>query len=301
MTSARIDVVVVSYNSADTLRACIEPLLGRPDIAVTVVDNASADGSLDAIAGLPVRAIEAGRNGGFGFGCNLGMAAGDAPLVLFLNPDARIEPHDVDRLVAVLDAEPDVALVGPRLIDGDGELIPSIRRWQRASSIWAQALFLHRLFARAAWANEIDREPQAYEQVAYPEWISGAAMLGRRPALEAVGGFDEGFFLYCEDMDLCARLVAAGHRVRYEPSATVNHVGGHSAPRSALLAILADSRIRFARKHGSRPSAVFQRIGIAVDAATHSLAGLRRPGYARGHAAALAAAVRSRTARHGTA
>jgi N-acetylglucosaminyl-diphospho-decaprenol L-rhamnosyltransferase len=295
VTRARVDVVVVSYNSAETLHACLEPLLGRPEIAVTVVDNASTDGSLDAIAGLPVRAIEAGRNGGFAFGCNLGMAAGSAPSVLFLNPDARIEPRDVDRLLAILDAEPDVALVGPRLIDGEGELIPSIRRWQRASSIWAQALFLHRLFPRAGWANEINRLPQAYDHVAYPEWISGACMLGRRPALEAVGGFDESFFLYCEDMDLCARLVAAGRRVRYEPSATVQHIGGHSAPRCGLLAVLADSRIRFARKHSSRRWAALQRAGIAVDAATHSLVGLRRPGYARGHAAALAVAAGPRT------
>ena len=71
-------------------------------------------------------------------------------------------------------------------------------------------------------------------------------MLGRREALEAVNGFDEGFFLYCEDMDLCARLVAAGHRIRYEPGATVRHRGGHSAPRSSLLAVLALSRVRYA-------------------------------------------------------
>ena len=292
--SARIDVVIVSYNSRDTLRDCVQPLLGRPDIAVTVVDNASTDGSLESIADLPVQAIDAGRNGGFGTGCNTGMAAGTAPLVLFLNPDARIDPADLDRLVDVLDAEPDVAMVGPRLLDSDGELIPSIRRWQRARSIWAQALFLHRLLPNAAWANEINRSPAAYDRVAYPEWISGAAMLGRREALEAVGGFDEGFFLYCEDMDLCARLLTAGGRVRYEPGATVHHVGGHSAPRSSLLAILARSRVRFARKHASAPVALLQRIGLAVDAGTHSLTGLRRPAYARGHVAALGATLRAR-------
>jgi N-acetylglucosaminyl-diphospho-decaprenol L-rhamnosyltransferase len=282
-----IDAVVVSYNSRDTLRACAEPLVALPRVAVTVVDNASPDDSLEAIADLPVRAIEAGRNGGFGAGCNLGMAAGSAPLVLLLNPDARIDAADLDRLVAVLDAEPDVALVGPRLLDDDGELIPSLRRYQRTASMWAQALFLHRLLPRARWANEIDVTPEAYERIAYPEWISGACMLARRTALEAIGGFDEEFFLYCEDMDLCARLTAAGHRIRYEPGATVRHVGGHSAPRSSLLPVLVRSRVRYARKHGGRRAMVLQRAALVVDSLTHLVTAARRPAYARGRAAAL--------------
>jgi N-acetylglucosaminyl-diphospho-decaprenol L-rhamnosyltransferase len=202
VSSPRIDAVVVSYNSRETLRQCVEPLIGIPGVEVVVVDNASTDGSLELVSDLPVRAIDTGRNGGFSFGCNRGLAAGDAPLVLFLNPDARIAAEDLDRMVAVLDAEPDVAIVGPRLQDGEGRLIPSVRRCQRAGSVWGQALFLHRLMPRAAWANEIARQEELYERVAYPEWISGACMLARRDALEPIGGFDEGFFLYCEDMDL---------------------------------------------------------------------------------------------------
>jgi N-acetylglucosaminyl-diphospho-decaprenol L-rhamnosyltransferase len=289
--ATRIDAVVVSYNSRETLRQGVEPLLEVPGVEVIVVDNASTDGSLELVSDLPVRAIDAGRNGGFSFGCNRGMAAGNAPLVLFLNPDARIAPKDLDRMVAVLDAEPDVAVVGPRLQDEEGCLIPSVRRCQRAASIWGQALFLHRLFPRAKWANEISRQAEVYDGVVYPEWISGACMLARREALEPIGGFDEGFFLYCEDMDLCARLRDEGWRVRYEPGAVVHHVGGHSAPRSSLLPVLARSRIRYARKHGAQVSARSQRVGLAVDALVHVLVSLRRPGYARGHAAALRAVL----------
>src|SRR3954451_4354184 len=109
------DVVIVSYNSRDTLRECVEPLAGAPGVRVIVVDNASPDASLEVIADLPVHAIESGRNGGFSFGCNLGAAAGDAPLVLFLNPDARVNPGELERMVAALEAEPDVGLLGPRL------------------------------------------------------------------------------------------------------------------------------------------------------------------------------------------
>lgn len=288
-----IDAVVVSYNSADTLRACVEPLAAMPGVRVTVVDNASSDGSLATIADLPeVQAIDSGRNGGFGFGCNVGMRAGDAPLVLFLNPDARIAPADLDALVATLAAEPDAGVVGPRLLDDDGELIPSIRRWQRPASVWAQALFLHRLLPSAAWANEIERSPEAYNEPADAEWLSGAALLGRREALEAIGGFDdERFFLYCEDMDLCARLAAAGWRSRYVPEATVHHIGGHSAPRDTLLGILTQSRIAYARAHGGPLAAAAVRAGLAVEALLRIVASVRRPSRVRGQLVALRSAL----------
>src|SRR4051794_2025997 len=97
----RVDVVVVSYNSRETLRACVEPLAARDDVHVIVVDNGSDDGSLGAVAGLDVRAIEAECNGGFGYGCNLGGAAGSSPAVLFLNPDARLEEGALDRMLGV--------------------------------------------------------------------------------------------------------------------------------------------------------------------------------------------------------
>jgi N-acetylglucosaminyl-diphospho-decaprenol L-rhamnosyltransferase len=288
----RIDVVVVSYNSRDTLRACVEPLVGLPGVGVTVVDNASPDRSLEAIADLPVQAIDSGRNGGFAFGCNLGMAAGTAPLVLFLNPDARIDASGLEMLAAALEAEPAVAIVGPRLLEDDDRLVPSMRRYQRTGSTWAQALFLHRVLRRAAWANEIVREPAVYERVAYPEWLSGACMLGRRSALEPIGGFDEGFFLYCEDMDLCARLRAAGHEIRYEPAVAVHHEGGRSAPRASLYAILARSRMRYAREHYGPVSAFLQRAGLAVNALTHVMVAAGRRERVRGHAAALRAVLR---------
>jgi len=288
----RVDTVIVSYHSRDTLLQCVEPLVQMPGVTVTVVDNASSDGSLEILAGLDVRAIQSGRNGGFGFGCNLGMAAGDAPFVLFLNPDARVERTDLQRLCAVLEAEPEVSVVGPRLLDGTGALIPNLRTGQRPSVIWSQALFLHRLLPNARWANEIDRSVAAHDRVAYPEWVTGACMLARRAALEQIGGFDEGFFLYCEDMDLCYRLRAAGGRVRYEPGATVHHQGGGSAARTSLYAVLARSRVRYARKHASRLSAASQHLALTVEALTHVIANAGRPAHRRGRAEALRAMLR---------
>ena len=150
-----------------------------------------------------------------------------------------------------------------------------------------------RLVRRAAWANEIVKDPAAYAAPCSVEWLSGACLLGRRSALEALGGFDEGFFLYCEDMDLCRRAHAAGYDVRFTPAATVHHEGGASAPRAGLYAVLARSRMRFAAKHDGRLGALVQQLGLAVNALTHIAGAAGRPAHARGHRAALAAIART--------
>jgi GT2 family glycosyltransferase len=288
----RVDAVIVSYNNRDTLRACVQPLTEIPGVAVTGVDNASADASLEAIDDLPVRLVPSAVNLGFGAGCNRGAACGSAPLILLLNPDARMEPGALERMCAVLDAEPDVALVGPRLHEPGGRLMLSMRRFQRPGSTWARALDLHRVLPRARWTDEIDARPEAYAHPAYPEWVSGACMLVRREAFDALGGFDEAYFMYCEDQDLCRRLQAAGGRVRYEPSALVTHVGGDSAPRAGLFPALARSRIHYARVHDSRTSAALQRAGVAAEALSHAVVALAgRPRHARGHRAALRASL----------
>jgi GT2 family glycosyltransferase len=286
----RVDVVVVSYMSRATLRHCVEPLAGLPLANVIVVDNASPDGEVETVADLPLRIVRAGRNGGFSFGCNRGAEAGDAEYVLFLNPDAILSPADLEALVASLDADPGVGVAGPRILGSEGELLFSRRRLPRLRSTFAQALFLARLLPRAAWADEMIRDPAAYERASESEWLSGACLLVRRSALEAVGGFDESFFLYCEDTDLCLRLRAAGHGVRYEPAAVARHMEGSSAPRSALAGIHVRSRRRYAQLHYRRPAAWVEAWLLALWALTHAVvAAPRRRAAARGHLAALRA------------
>jgi GT2 family glycosyltransferase len=287
----RIDVVVVAYNSADTLRDCLAPLAGRAGIAVTVVDNASPDDSAATVRDLPVRLVAAGRNGGFAAGCNLGIAAGSAPYVLLLNPDARLDAEALDRLARVLDEHADTGLAGPRILEGDGSLAHSQRRFPRRRSTFAQALFLHRVAPHAAWTDELVRDPAAYERPGTPDWVSGACMLIRRAALEQIGGLDESFFMYCEDTDLCARLRRAGWLTRYEPSAVVRHEGGRSRPREELLSMLARNRVRYAAKHDGRQAALLEAIGVALSGATHALASVRSKGVRRGHMAAVRAVL----------
>ena len=292
-TDARVvDAVIVSYNSRDTLRACVEPLSGMSGVAVTVVDNDSPDDPVPTIADLPVRVVRSGRNGGFAFGCNLGAAAGSAPYLLFLNPDAQLDQESLDRMRAVLAAAPEVGVVGPRTVDERGGLHHTQRNFPRVRSSWAQALFLHRAFKRARWADEVIWDAGAYERPAAPEWLAGSCLLVRRSAFEAIGGFDERFFLYCEDVDLCHRLWDAGHEVRYEPAALARHVGGASAPRGTTLPIYARSRVLYARKYYGRLAVAIERAGVATGELTHAVVSLARPAKARAHVLALQAVLR---------
>jgi len=263
-----------------------------PRVHVTVVDNASPDDSLETIADVAgIDVVRAPRNGGFAYGCNLGVARGGAPLLLFVNPDARIDAASLDALVTAMRADPRAALVGPRILDDDGSLAWSVRRFPRLRSTFAKALFLHRVWPRARWTDELVRDPSVYERAGTAEWLSGACMLVRRDAYEALGGFDEGLFLYCEDTDLCLRLWQAGHTVRFEPAALVHHVGGASSGAGETQAIAARSRVYYARKHRGRLAAGLEAAGVALDEATHAAAALTRPATRRGHVAALRAVL----------
>jgi N-acetylglucosaminyl-diphospho-decaprenol L-rhamnosyltransferase len=288
-----VDVVVVAYNSRETLRSCVAAQVADPRAAVVVVDNASPDDALDTIADLDVSIVQAARNGGFSAGCNLGLAAGDAPYVLLLNPDARLEPDALTRLLGALEADAGAALAAPLIVEDDGSPAPSQRRFPRLRSTVAQALFVHRLLPGL---DELVHDPAAYAAPGTPEWVSGACMLVRRSVLEQLGGMDERFFLYCEDTDLCRRIWDAGLRVRFEPAARARHVGGASGSRSALRAVLAASRVAYARKHRSAAAAVAEAAAIALGEAVHALSKLHRPAQMRGHLAALLAVTTGRDA-----
>jgi N-acetylglucosaminyl-diphospho-decaprenol L-rhamnosyltransferase len=268
---ATVDVVVVSFNSREHLRACVEPLAALEDINVIVVDNASTDGSLKAIDDLNVTSVQLDTNGGFAHGCNAGWRQGGAPFVLFLNPDSVIAPDAVRGLAGVLRENDAIGAVAPRILEADGSLAFSQRRYPRPSITFSQGLFLHRFFPGAAWADDIVRDERAYAESGSPEWVSGACILVRRRALEELGGLDERFFMYCEDVDLCHRLHDAGYDVRYEPSVALVHDGGGSAPRASLLPVLAQSRVLYARKHYGLPARVLERVGLALGEVTHVL------------------------------
>jgi N-acetylglucosaminyl-diphospho-decaprenol L-rhamnosyltransferase len=291
-----IDVVTVAYRSDDCLRDCVEPLVGDPEINVVVVDNACPNKSADTVADLDVRILTMPRNVGFAAGCNAGAATGKGDVILFLNPDATMSAADVRRLGTLFAEDPSCGALGPHILESNGEDQPSMRRLPRLGTAFGEALFVQQLLPRAAWTTEIVRT--GYDGPAESEWLSGAVLSVRRSAFEAVGGFDERFFMYCEDIDLCARISAAGYSVKYDPSPTATHAGGGSAPRPLQAAQRAEARVLYARLHeqGAR-YAGFRIAFVLHELLRLPLGALRSRSHLRGRLSALSVTLKSRPRR----
>jgi len=227
-SSERVAAVVVSWNTAESLAVGLRSLLAEGLAPVIVVDNASADGSAEVAErlGAPVRVLRTGANLGFGSAANRGLALVDTSLVLVANADVEVRPGSVARLVQRIRADERLGVVGPRLVDPDGATYPSARRFPG----WIDGI-AHALVARWWPTNPFTRRYHADGNPgAEVDWVSGACFLARTDALSAVGGFDEGYFLYFEDVDLCWRLRRAGWAVGYEREAVVVH--GHARATS---------------------------------------------------------------------
>ena len=247
-------IVIVSYNTRAHLEACLRSLRAPPPHAthqVVVVDNGSADGSAEAVrAGWPdVRVIETGANVGYARANNLGIRATDSDLVLLLNSDTVVPIGAVDDLVEQLRTHPDVAVVGPRLVDGDGRVELSCGHMIGPLNELRQKL-RGMILARniplfAPWVARAATRP------AYPDWVSGACLLVRRGDAEAAGLLDERFFLYGDDVDFCAAIRRAGRRVLFTPEVEVVHARGRSwthAPAATQTAYRR-SHLAFYEKH----------------------------------------------------
>ncbi|MGA7991190.1 MAG: glycosyltransferase, partial [Thermoanaerobaculia bacterium] len=227
MSVPRVLVAIVSWNSAAHLPAAVKSV--PAGVPLVVVDNASKDGSAQAARAAGARVIDAGTNLGFGPACNLAAReGGPSETILFLNPDAALVDGAaaLAALLAALDADPALAAAAPRLT-GDGQEEFQLRRLPRLGAILREALLVDRLFPgnpgyrRDRYLDESREVPCDVEQPA------AAALLVRRAAFEAVGGFDPAFApAWFEDVDLCAKLHEGGWRIRYVPSARATHVGG---------------------------------------------------------------------------
>ena len=254
-----LDVVIVNWNGGALLRDCLAGLgasEGAERIAVTVVDNASADASLDDLPALPgpFRVIRNTQNLGFGRACNQGAAAGTAPAILFLNPDARVDPDALPRARAALLAEPHWGIVGARLVEADGQTARSCARAPAPLAMLGRAFALDRLglvpphFLRD-WDHGQDR---AVDQV------MGAFLMIRRDLFASLGGFDERFFVYYEDVDLCLRARQAGYAVRHLAGPAARHLGQGTTrqAKARRLCYILRSEILYAAKHHGRLAAL---------------------------------------------
>ncbi|MGH3687637.1 MAG: glycosyltransferase family 2 protein [Pseudonocardiaceae bacterium] len=280
-----VDCVVVSYNSATDLPACLDSLTSQDGIAarVVVVDNFSSDDSVGTARQRGSAVIVNNVNRGFAAAVNQGLQQGCAPWVLILNPDAQMAPGALHALLGRAQADAAVGCVGPRTLDDDGTEYPSRRCFP---SIVTAAV--HGLLGSVWPANPATRRYHAQntprDQSSVVDWVSGSCMLLPRRAWESAGGFDERYFLYVEDMDLCFRLRRAGWKTVYEPAATITHSRGHSSRHRRLRSVLHHhvGAARFYWRSASRwhrpvtwPLAV---VALAVRGAVQVSAGALRAG-----------------------
>lgn len=245
-----VSAVVVNYNTRGHLLRCVASLRADGVEEIVVIDNGSIDGSRAALAAVDDAAfVPAGGNLGFGSAANMGVAATSRPLALVMNPDAVVEPGAVEAMVAALDGDDELAVVGPRVNNPDGTCYPSVRRFPELNVALGHAFVglvrPDNRFTRHYKMLDVDRG-----EAGDVDWVSGTCMLARRSAFEAVGGFDEAYFMYVEDVDLCWRLHRAGWRVGYEPRARVVHTVGASSDLAPYRMIAAHHRslLRFAAR-----------------------------------------------------
>ena len=258
-----VTIVIVTYNSEQVIGDLLDTLpaaLAGQRAEVIVVDNSSTDRTVPLLAerpadGLDLRVVvEPNRGYAAGLNAGVGHARGTGP-ILALNPDTRLAPGAVAALLRGL--TPGVGIVAPRILNADGSLFWSQRR---------QPSLLRSLgLGRTGWAvfSEEVREPARYDRAATPDWALGAALLVSRACHERLGGWDESFFLYSEETDLCLRARDAGLRTAFVPDAVVTHLGGASGRSATTVAIEAINRVRlYRRRHGVARSAAFY--GLAV-------------------------------------
>lgn len=226
---AGVDVVIVTYNSVRLIDECLTSLLGHPPVRqsmqVWVVDNASRDGTAAHVVQYypSVRVLENRRNLGFAGGCNRGIRASTGRYALLLNPDARVCAGTIDTMVSYLEDLPKVGAVGPRMVGLDGRVQPSCRSFPTLRAVVLRGTGLDRLFPNSQSVRRYLLSDWDHQQARQVDWVLGGCMLLRRQALDQVGLFDEGFFMYYEDIDWCLRAKRAGWQVHYVPDAQVVH------------------------------------------------------------------------------
>jgi GT2 family glycosyltransferase len=255
----QVAALLVNYNAGIELRRALRSIaeenIGRPWEAV-VVDNASIDGSSAIVEEFAphARLIRNAENVGFGRGINQALAHSAAPLVVIMNPDCYLIGGALTTLEAELLSYDECAIVGPRILDPNGAIQGSARGDpDMLTGLFGRRAALRRLLPGLGVSkrNVITDHVRVVHSSVVVDWVSGACMLARREALEKVGGFDESYFLYWEDADLCRRLRLVGYHIRFVPGATAVHRVGQSSRSARALSIRAfhDSAYRYYATH----------------------------------------------------
>lgn len=255
-----LSIVIASWNARDYLIEClasIEETVAKHVLEIIVVDNASDDGSGDAVrSGYPeVRIIRNEKNLGFAKANNQGLRASEGRYIALINSDIKVLGGCMDALVNYLDQHADVGIAGPRVLNADRSLQPSCRRLPSPLNLTAEALGLQNVFPGLGtfmreWPHDRDRDVEV---------LSGCFWIVRREALESVGLLDEDFFIYGEDLDWCRRFAAAGWRVRFTPVAEAIHYGGGSSANAPVRFFIEmqKANLHYWGKHYGRAGRMF--------------------------------------------
>jgi GT2 family glycosyltransferase len=246
MEQPDVSVVVVTWNALPWLEHCLDSVRGRD---VVVVDHGSTDGTVRFVRERypDVRVIEQ-ENKGMGGGNNAGMRAAGGRYFFLLNSDAWVLDDGLDRLVELADAHPEAAVIGPKLLNTDGTLQRSVRGEPTLWRLATEYLFIRKLAPRTRLLNPLYRGDFDHDELAEVDWLYGPALLVRREAADAVGLFDEDFFMFSEEVDWMTRFRRAGWKVLFWPGAEVVHVGGASHGGQLYVENLR-GHLRFLAKH----------------------------------------------------
>lgn len=213
----KISFIIVNYQSEKYLKNCLasirEKICGL-EYETIVVNNDKQPLRLSG----KIKVIDTGKNIGFGSGCNIGAGEAQGEVLCFLNPDTEIIGEDIIKLIQELEKKEDIAIIGPRLINGSGKT----QKWIAGKEITITSILFNNLgykHNKKIWENEKPTEC---------DWVTGAAMFMRKDVFQKIGGFDESFFMYFEDVDLCKRARQAGYKILYHPDFRIKHWGGRS-------------------------------------------------------------------------
>lgn len=251
-----LSICIVSWNVKELLRDCLASIrAARPELRyeVLVVDNGSRDGSTAMVKEefTEVAVIRNRINRGFAAACNQAIRDSRGRYLVLLNPDTRVREGALEEMVGFLDRHPDAGGGGPKLVNPDGTLQPSVRAFPNFKSSLQQFTILGDIGLFRRSRREYLKKDFDYEQAAVIDQPMGAALFLRRGALEEVGLLDETFFLYFEEVDLCRRLSGAGWNLWYNPRAVIVHAGGRSTAQATAQAFfrLQESQFRYFTKH----------------------------------------------------
>jgi N-acetylglucosaminyl-diphospho-decaprenol L-rhamnosyltransferase len=250
-----LSIIIVSWNVRDLLAAClhsIEANAGSLSKEIIVVDSASSDGTPNMIrAQFPaVRLLYQAENVGFTRGNNIGLAAATGRYIFLLNPDTEIVGDALPVMIDYLDTHPDVAILGPHTLNSDGTTQSSKRRFPTMLTGIFESTHLQR-FAPRGLLDRFHARDIPDTAIAPVDWVQGSAILMRRAVYEKIGGLDEGFVMYSEEVDWCKRAHDAGFRLVYHGGATIVHHGGKSTEQASARThvYFQKSKIRYFRKH----------------------------------------------------